>query len=189
LLVYCYLADDNPYPVIDHDFLNDTLENIIQSDIYRNIDFLTGVTLNEGVYFAEYHIGHFYSDLNNQIAAKIRYPSNKNKRSIDSNTSRLIPPDITFIRGNNSHKDKDEINDNDDDNDDDDDDDDKRSKPVESKSEQKSQVEHILSYDPIIVLKKFAKLDYIKRYIKANFRHGECFLDEIKQRYEVPGRE
>ncbi|CAF4515768.1 unnamed protein product, partial [Rotaria magnacalcarata] len=89
------IADDNPYPVIDNDFLNDTIENILQSDAYQNIDFLTGVTLNEGLYFAEYHIGHFYNDLNNQSASIGKQTQTKQKRHIRNDAAEaIIPPDI-----------------------------------------------------------------------------------------------
>ena len=162
------LADDNPYPVIDHDFLNDSVENIIQSDVYENIDFLTGVTLNEGLYFAEYHIGHFYSDISNQSASLGRRPSSREKRSLYLNKSTIIPPDI-IITGDE------EIDDDEDD-------------AVESnKIEQKTQVEQALTYDPNVVLDQFAKVDYIERYINANFQHGKCYIDGVKKRYEEPG--
>ena len=166
-----FLADDNPYPVIDNDFLNDTIENIIQGDLYQNIDFLTGVTLNEGLYFAEYHIGHFYSDVSNQSASIGRHPSSREKRSLVTNKTAIIPPDIIFVNDGEIADDGDAEDD-----------------PAEqSKAEQKTQVEQTLTYEPHVVLDQFAKIDYIERYINANFQYGKCYVDEVKKRYEEPG--
>ncbi|CAF5075276.1 unnamed protein product, partial [Rotaria sp. Silwood1] len=119
--------------------------NIIQSDIYKNIDLLTGVTLNEGLYFAEYNIGNFYT---------------------------IIPPDII--------KTQDNINDDIYDYDEDDIDD--------IKLHRKTHVEQVLSYDPYIVLEQFSKLDYVERYINANFQFSKCYINEIRKRYEYPGK-
>ncbi|CAF3585212.1 unnamed protein product [Rotaria socialis] len=168
------IADDNPYPVIDNDFLNDTIENILQSDAYQNIDFLTGVTLNEGLYFAEYHIGHFYSDLNNQSASIGKQTQTKQKRHIRKGTAEtIIPPDIIKTQDIL----KDENIDHDEDEDDDED----------LKSSRKTHVEQALSYDPHVVLEQFSKLNYVERYINANFQYATCYIDEIKERYEYPG--
>jgi len=161
------LADDNPYPVIDNDFLNDTIENIIQSDSYRNIDFLTGVTLNEGLYFAEYHIGHFYSDMNNQSSSIGKRRMNRQKRFIYYNSTGIIPPDIVITKDNQ--------------NEDEDDDE-------EIQSDRRTHVEQTLSYDPNVVLEQFSKLNYVDRYINANFQYGKCYMNEIKKRYEYPGK-
>ena len=169
--------------MIDHDFLNDTLENLLQSDIYRHVDFLTGVTLNEGLYFAEYHIGHFYSGNHHQsasIGGRRPPTSSREKRSLSTNISTIIAPDIIFdpiIESLN-------IDDDDDDEGDDDDEDDRID---ESKVEQRTHVEQALTYDPQIVLEQFSKLDYIKRYLNANFQHGKCYLKEVKKRYEIEG--
>ena len=57
----------------------------------------------------------------------------------------------------------------------------------QSKAEQKTQVEQALTYDPHVVLDQFAKIDYIERYINANFEYGKCYVDEVKKRYEEPG--
>lgn len=165
------IADDNPYPVIDHDFLNDTIENLLQSDIYQHIDFLTGVTLNEGLYFAEYHIGHFYNDFNNQSSSIGKRLSTKEKRSIPSNAIGLIPPDIVIPEPNTKN-----------DRDDDDDDDEQTQTNV------RTHVEQTLNYDPNVVLEQFAKLDYIEKYVNANFRYGQCYLKDIRKRYEYPGK-
>ncbi|CAF4901541.1 unnamed protein product [Rotaria sp. Silwood1] len=166
------IADDNPYPVIDNDFLNDTIENIIQSDIYKNIDLLTGVTLNEGLYFAEYHIGHFYSDLTNQSTSIGKQLKTRQKRFININSTAIIPPDII--------KTQDNINDDIYDYDEDDIDD--------IKLHRKTHVEQVLSYDPYIVLEQFSKLDYVERYINANFQFSKCYINEIRKRYEYPGK-
>jgi hypothetical protein len=163
------LADDNPYPVIDNDFLNDTLENLIRSDVYRHIDFLTGVTLNEGLYFAEYHIGHFYSDMSNQTTSIGRKPpASRNKRSLHSNVTTVIAPDIVLPFDRNV--------------------DDELDFSGEERIEHKHQVDPPLSYDPQVVLEQFSKLNYIDRYISANFRQGKCFLNQVKDFYERPGK-
>jgi hypothetical protein len=168
------LADDNPYPVIDNDFLNDTIENIIQSDTYRNIDFLTGVTLNEGLYFAEYHIGHFYSDLSNQSASLGKRPSTRQKRFIQRNSAAAIPPDIIITRDKPNEED------------DYDEDDEDKNEVIGS--DKRTHVEQLLTYDPNIVLEQFSKLNYVERYIDANFQYGKCYIEEIKERYEYPGK-
>jgi hypothetical protein len=167
-LIYS-LADDNPYPVIDNDFINDTMENILQSDAYTNIDFLTGVTLHEGLYFAEYHIKHLYNDLQNQsISMTKSSSSSRDKRSIiHPNTSAIIPPDITFVGDYTDQDISKEYLDN--------------GKQPKLKPEQTS------NYNPNIFLEQFVKLDYVERYIYANFQHGKCFINQIKQRYELPG--
>ena len=159
--------------MIDNDFLNDTIENLLQSDIYQHIDFLTGVTLNEGLYFAEYHIGHFYNEFNNQSSSIGKRLSTKEKRSINSNSIGLIPPDIIIP----------EKTTNDDDDEDEDDDDDE-----ETKSNTRTHVEQTLTYDPNVVLEQFGKLDYIDKYVNANFQYGKCYLKDIRKRYEYPGR-
>ncbi|CAF2718797.1 unnamed protein product [Rotaria sp. Silwood2] len=169
------IADDNPYPVIDNDFLNDTIENIIQSDAYRNVDLLTGVTLNEGLYFAEYHIGHFYSDLTNQSASIGKRLQTRQKRFIHRNSTAIIPPDII--------KTQESLDEESYDNDEDDDD------VEEIKSHRKTHVEQVLNYDPHVVLDQFSKLDYVERYINANFQFATCYIDEIKKRYEYPGKD
>ncbi|CAF1136483.1 unnamed protein product [Adineta ricciae] len=171
------IADDNPYPVIDNDFLNDSIENLIQSDIYENIDFLTGVTLNEGLYFAEYHIGHFYGDLNVQSASIGKRPSSRQKRSTSRHLPAIIPPDI-IITGDqqneeNDYEDHDEEEYHDD----------------QMSYDSRTHVEQILSYDPKMVLSQFSRIDYIERYIAANFQYGSCFLDETRKIYEYPGKD
>jgi hypothetical protein len=171
--LFFFLADDNPYPVIDNDFLNDTIENVLQSDVYRNIDFLTGVTLNEGLYFAEYHIGHFYSDLNNQSASIGQRSPTRQKRFIHGNATGIIAPDIVITKDNQNKVENDDDDEDDNDN--------------EFKSDRRTHVEQTLTYDPHVVLEQFSKLNYVERYINANFRYGKCYIDEIKQRYEYPG--
>lgn len=146
------IADDNPYPVIDHDFINDTVENILQSDAYRNVDFLTGVTLNEGLYFAEYHIKHLYNDLQNQTQQQ------REKHSGEPlNTSIIISPDIT-LNGNQETK---NVN----------------------------QSEAISNPDPNIFLEHFVQLNYIERYINANFQNGKCFIEKIRERYKYSAKD
>jgi hypothetical protein len=166
-LIYS-LADDNPYPVIDNDFINDTMENILQSDAYKDIDFLTGVTLNEGLYFAEYHIKHLYNDLQNQSTSISKPPSSRGKRSsIHLNTSAIIPPDITFV---GDYVDKEIPKEN-----------------FDNGKQRKVKPEQTMNYDPSVLLDQFVKLNYVERYIYANFQHGKCFINQIKQRYEFPG--
>ena len=159
--------------MIDHDFLNDTLENLLQSDIYRHVDFLTGVTLNEGLYFAEYHIGHFYSESNNQsasIGGRRPASSTREKRSLPLNISTIIAPDIIFNPQLEDATDEDEDDDID-----------------QTRVDHRTHVEQPLSYDPNVVLEQFSKLDYIERYLNANFQHGKCYLKAVKKRYEEPG--
>lgn len=52
--------------MIDKDFLDDSMEKLIQTDAFHNVDFLTGVTLSEGLYFAEYHIRNSYLNMLNR---------------------------------------------------------------------------------------------------------------------------
>ncbi|CAF4900944.1 unnamed protein product, partial [Rotaria socialis] len=54
------------------------------------------------------------------------------------------------------------------------------------KSSRKTHVEQALSYDPHVVLEQFSKLNYVERYINANFQYATCYIDEIKERYEYP---
>ncbi|CAF3882499.1 unnamed protein product [Adineta steineri] len=170
------IADDNPYPVIDNDFLNDTIENLIQTDAYQNIDFLTGVTLNEGLYFAEYHIGNFYSDMSNQSTSIGKRPSTRQKRLIQRNPATVIPPDIIITRDKQNEEDDYDFDDGD------------EADIEELGSEERTHVEQSLTYDPKVVLEQFSKLNYVERYIDANFQYGKCHIDEIKKRYEHPGQ-
>ncbi|UJR15213.1 hypothetical protein I4U23_002172 [Adineta vaga] len=171
------IADDNPYPVIDNDFLNNSIENIIQSDIYQNIDFLTGVTLNEGLYFAEYHIGHFYGDLNVQSASIGKRPTSKQKRSIQRHPTTIIPPDIIITRDKQNE------------NKDDHDTDEEEYHDDGTSFDDRTHVEQILNYDPNTVLDQFSRIDYVERYITANFQQSSCFLEEIRKLYEHPGKD
>ena len=75
---------------------------MIQSDVYRNIDFLTGVTLNEGLYFAEYHIAHFFSNINNRSSPE--RPEIKQEPLMSSNSTAMIPPDIVQRQDNLNDK-------------------------------------------------------------------------------------
>ncbi len=161
------LADDNPYPVIDQDFLNDTIENSLQSDAYKNIDFLTGVTLNEGLYFAEYHIKHLYNDLLNQSLSINKSPSRKKRSMIYPNASAIIPPDITFV---GDYENKEIIEEN-----------------INYDKQGKIKLEQITNPDPNILLEHFVKINYVERYIEANFQYEKCFMKKIKQRYELSG--
>ena len=118
------LADDNPYPVIDYDFINDTMDNLIQTKAFHNVDFLTGVTLNEGLYFAEYHIKHLYITLLNQTASKLKQNTN---------------------------------------------------------------LEAISAQDPTLMIEHFTTMNFLERYIEANFEHADCFLKDVKNRYDLEG--
>jgi len=90
-------------------------------------------------------------------------PPLREKRSIIyPNTSAIIPPDITFV-GNYENK--------------------ERSEEDEYKKQRKNKLEQ----DPAILLENFVKLNYIERYIEANFQQANCFMDEIKKRYELSG--
>ena len=143
--------------MIDNDFLNDTIENILQSDAYRNIDFLTGVTLNEGLYFAEYHIDHFYRDMQQQPAGERSL--SRRKRFDQQDFSTAVPPDLVYS------------------------DDDQ-----EIRSKRKATVEPPLTFYSRTASEQFSKMNYIQRYINANFRNGPCFLDQVRKRYEYPGK-
>lgn len=132
--------------------MNDTIENILLSDTYKNVDFLTGVTLNEGLYFAEYHIKHLYHDLQNQTEQQ------RKKRSMNSsNGSVMISPDIT-LNGNQENK-------------------------------------QVIQSDPNtlsvsnVFLEHFIQLNYIERYIKANFQNAQCLIERIKERYKYPAKD
>jgi hypothetical protein len=127
--------------------------------------------LNEGLYFAEYHIGHFYTDINNPSSSIGKRPITRQKRFIYRNLTGIIPPDIV-ITVENQNKDKEEEDDDDDD---------------EIQSDRRTNVEQTLTYDPNVVLEQFSKLDYVERYINANFQYGKCYINEIKKRYEYPG--
>ena len=158
------LADDNPYPVIDHDLINDTMENLLQSDAYKNIDFLTGVTLNEGLYFAEYHIKHLYSTLLKQSASKNR-TSVRNQRAVsESDSTKTTPPDILLTSELESKE------------------------PIAAATKQKSHKHRLSKSDLQAFLDQFTNMNYVERYIEANFQHSGCFMDEVKSRYDAPGR-
>jgi hypothetical protein len=129
--------------VFDHDFINDTIENVLTSATYENIDFLTGVTLHEGLYFAEYHIKHLYGSLMNQTDVKTRTLSN------DKHTKDSVHVDI---------------------------------------SKQTQTIDTMLNHNWNGILEKFARLDYIKHYIQANFKQDTCFLDDVKNRYDASTR-
>jgi hypothetical protein len=107
------------------------MENILHSasSSYQEIDFLTGVTLNEGLYFAEYHIKHLYSMLLNQ--------SSENNK-------------VSVVRD-------------------------------------ERQANISLQLDAQRIFEQFRNGNYVERYVKANFAHANCFIDEIKQRYINPG--
>lgn len=152
------LADDNPYPVIDHDFINDTLENIIQSDAYENIDFLTGVTLNEGLYFAEYHIKHLYSILLNQSNTTANSISKRSKRA------QIDPKMIKMDEPLNEQIDK------------------------MLQMRNLTSLEQLLNPDPKLLLEQFTNLNYVERYIEANFEQSDCIMNDVKERYDLPSK-
>jgi hypothetical protein len=149
------------------------MENILQSDAYKNIDFLTGVTLNEGLYFAEYHIRHLYNGLQNQTLSMGKTPLRERRSIVYPNSTGMIAPDITFTVNNENEQRKKVYNEDDE----------------EINLEDKASIEQTLDNDRKIILEHFAKLNYVKRYIDANFEHANCFMDEIKKRYELPGIE
>ena len=153
--------------MIDHDFINDTIENVLQSDAYRNIDFLTGVTLNEGLYFAEYHIKHLYSGLQNHSIVSHNMTLRGKRSAIRrDSSSTMIAPDILLPAKEISERDN------------------------ELSSEARSQAdgEQALNNEANTILRHFTSLNYFERYIDANFQHGKCFIDRVKERYESPGR-
>ncbi len=51
----------------------------------------------------------------------------------------------------------------------------------------RTNVEVTPTYDPLVLLENFLKLDYIEKYIGANFQHGKCFMDDIKKKYGSSG--
>lgn len=157
--------------MIDNDFLNDTIENLLQADLYKNIDVMTGVTLNEGLYFAEYHIGHFYNDDSKQTVSIGRRPASREKRSMStSNHTALIAPDIVLTERQEDFSTVDEN--------------DKKGKSIGQKQpEEKSNIDFSFPYDPNAVLQQFARVDYVKRFLNANFQHGNCFINEVRERY------
>jgi len=104
--------------------------------------------------------------LNNQSSSIGKRPTTRQKRIIYRNSTAIIPPDIVITKDNQ--------------NDDDDDDD-------GIQSDRRTHVEQTLNYDPNVVLAQFSKLNYIERYINANFQYGKCYMDKIKNRYEYPG--
>ncbi|CAF1024438.1 unnamed protein product [Rotaria sordida] len=165
------IADDNPYPVIDNDFINDTIENILKSDIYKNIDFLTGVTLNEGLYFAEYHIKNFYNERQNPSYLINRSSLNKKCPNIYSNLTTIKPSSIVFkgnptiqIESNNNEKDN------------------------LMSIERRIDIEQASTNELDVYLKNFVQLNYIEQYIYANFRHGKCFINDVKKKYKLPAQ-
>ncbi|CAF1074308.1 unnamed protein product, partial [Didymodactylos carnosus] len=179
------IADDNPYPVIDNDFLNDTLENTLQSNAYRNIDIMTGVTLNEGLYFAEYHIAHFFNEHSSSKMKRregIVNDHNENrlrkKRSIRMEDKLALSSDIELSPSVNENKPQallksDEIH------------------PILHQEEQKSTYESnmFLRIDAYRALKQFSEANYIEQYLKANFLNGHCHLNDVRKRYETPGKD
>ena len=117
------------------------------------------MTLNEGLYFAEYHIKHLYNDLQNQSDSSSESHSREKRSLVHLNSSTMIAPDITLGS--------------------EDDDDENKSQKIKS--------EQTPAYDPRIVLQQFIDVNYVERYIDANFQQGKCFIDQIKNRYESPG--
>jgi hypothetical protein len=89
---------------------------------------------------------------------------------IHHNATGIIPPDIIITKDKPIIKEEEDDDDNE-----------------EMKSDRRSHPEQTLSYDPNVVLERFSKLNYVERYINANFQLGKCYLDEVKKRYEYPG--
>lgn len=125
------------------------------------------MTLNEGLYFAEYHIKHLFNDLQNQSDSSNESHSREKRSLVHLNTSAIIAPDITFVS--------------------EDDDDNNLKDNLEGNKSQKIKSEQMSPYDPGIVLQQFIDVNYVERYIDANFQQGKCFIQEIKNRYELPG--
>ena len=147
------------------------MENIIRGDAYRNIDFLTGVVLNEGLYFAEYHIGYLYNGLSNQPVVCFKQRLKTQMRLTPHNSTAIITPDIIQTQSKAKENHDDQV-------------------VVENIEHHRiTQAKQTLIDDPNAVIKQFSKLDYVERYINANFQYGECYIDEIKKRYEYPGNE
>lgn len=153
------LADDNPYPVIDHDFLNDTIENLLQSDAYKNIDFLTGVTLNEGLYFAEYHIKHLYNVLLNQSMAENRTVNRNARAASESDASNIVL--ASEVQGKEFTADG---------------------------GKNKNHKHRFSKSDSQAFLEQFTNVNYVERYVEANFQRSDCFIGNVKKRYDLPGR-
>lgn len=161
--------------------MNDTIENVLQGDAYKNIDFLTGVTLNEGLYFAEYHIRHLHSGLQNQSVSMGKAPS-REKRSISyPNSTAIIAPDITFTTDDDDEKQKQENVKNEEEYE-------NNEKQRISKIEPTINIEQSSSSDSnLSFLERFIQSNYTERYTSANFQYGQCFIDEVKKRYELSG--
>ena len=153
------LADDNPYPVIDHDFINDTIENLLQSDPYKNIDFLTGVTLNEGLYFAEYHIKHLYSVLLNQSMAENRTVNRNTRAASESEATNIVL--ASEVQGKEFSA---------------------------GVGKQKQHKHRFFNSDLQAFLEQFTNVNYVQMYVEANFQRSNCFIDDVKKRYVLPGR-
>ena len=104
--------------------------------------------------------------MNNQSASIGKRLTSRRKRFASRNATRIIPPDIIITETEDENDEwKDDI-----------------------QSDLRTHVEQTLSYDPNVALEQFAKLNYVERYINANFEHGKCFMKEIKKRYEHPGK-
>ena len=143
------------------------MENILRSDLYENVDFLTGVTLNEGLYFAEYHIKHLYSGLQAQSSSMGRAPLRERRAVLDRNSTAIIAPDITY----STHLDN------------------ERRKHEMIRVQQTTSTEPPPLAELSTLLKRFTNLNYVERYIEANFQHEQCFRADVKQRYELAGRD
>lgn len=53
--------------------------------------------------------------------------------------------------------------------------------------ERRTDIEQTSTEELKLSLEYFLKLNYIEQYIDANFKHGKCFLNEIKKKYVFPG--
>jgi hypothetical protein len=91
-----------------------------------------------------------------------KIPLREKRSIIYPNSSAIIPPDITFV---GDYEKKIFVND----------------------DEYKKQRKIKLEQDPNVLLEHFVRLNYVERYIDANFQYGKCFINEIKKRYELPG--
>ncbi|CAF0944319.1 unnamed protein product, partial [Didymodactylos carnosus] len=66
--------------------------------------------------------------------------------------------------------------------------DDGHPKSLEEKQKNTPDSNVYFQLDAYGVLKQFSKVNYIERYINANFLNGHCHLDNVRKRYETPGK-
>ena len=116
------------------------------------------MTLNEGLYFAEYHIKHLYNILVNQSQNNSNALLRHQKRSIiDPKTIKMEEPLTEQI-----------------------------DKLLQSRN--LTSLDQLINPDPKVLLEQFTNINYVERYIEANFNESECILDDVKQRYDLPSK-